>query len=132
MFSVRLTDLRRTTSFRLALLFLGLIGTGSLVVFGVVYQETGGFLARSLDADLARETAVRAPKSAAELKRLLDERAPLDPEGRRPYALFDSAGSWIAGSHSTLPEPLPTFGQPFDFILPVGGEPAPYRGRLHQ
>jgi signal transduction histidine kinase len=132
MSSVRLTDLRHTTSFRLALLFLALIGSGSLLVFGVLYQETAGFLARNLDHDLARETAVRAPKSSAELKRLLDERAPLDPEGRRPYALFDSSGSWIAGSHAALPEPLPPVGQPFDFVLPLGGEPTPYRGRLHR
>ena len=37
----------------------------------------------------------------------MDERAPLDPDGRRPYALFDSTGGWIAGSQAALPEPLP-------------------------
>jgi signal transduction histidine kinase len=132
MFSVRLSDLRRTTSFRLALLFLGLIGTGSLIVFGFLYFETSGFLARDVDAWLAREISTRVGKSAAELARLIDDRAPLDPEGRRPFALFDSGGDWIAGSRIALPRPLPALDRPFDFTLPSDDSVVPYHGMLHR
>ena len=107
-----------------------MIGTGSLLVFGVLYLETGGFLVRSVDSDLAREASVRTWRSAAELAELLDQRAPLDPLGRRPYALFDSTGTRIAGSPAALPRPLPPLERPFDFTLPGDGEPRSYRGRL--
>lgn len=132
MFSVQLGDLRRTTSFRLALLFLGLIGTGSLVVFGFLYFETAGFLARDVDDWLAREVATRAGKNVGELEQLFNERAPLDPGGRRPFTLFDSAGNWLAGSNATLPHLLPPLDRPFDFVMPHAGVPAPYRGLLHR
>jgi signal transduction histidine kinase len=130
MYFARLSDLGRTTSFRLALFFLGLIGTGSLLVFGFLYLETGGFLARSVDSDLVREASVRTWRSAAELTELLDQRAPLDPLNRRPYALFSSTGTRIAGSPATLPRPLPPLERPFDFTLPGDGEARHYRGRL--
>src|SRR3954469_18623163 len=132
MFSVQLNDLWGTTSFRLALLFLGLIGTGSVVVFGFLYVETAGFLVRDVDNGLAREVSVRAWRSATELERLLNERAPLDPEGRRPFALFDSSGHWIAGSRATLPQPLPPLDTPFNFTLPREGATVPYLGMLHR
>src|SRR3954452_15835671 len=132
MFSVRLNDLWGTTSFRLALLFLGLIGTGSVIVFGFLYVETAGFLARDLDHGLAREVSVRAWRSGTELERLLNERAPLDPESRRPFALFESSGRWIAGSRATLPQPQPPLDTPFDFTLPRNSDTVPYRGMLHR
>src|SRR5436305_15301783 len=97
MSSVRLSDIPRTTSFRLALLFLGLVGTGAVVLFGFMYVETAGCLARDVDSGLAREVSVRAPKSAAELERLFNEPAPLDPERRRPFALHDPPRRWITG-----------------------------------
>src|SRR5215207_5831287 len=95
---VWLNDLRRTTSVRLALSFLALFASASLIVFGLVYWETAGFLARDVDAGLTRETRLRAGKSRDELARLFDERAPLDPEGMRPFALFDRDGRWLAGN----------------------------------
>ena len=69
MFSVHLSDLRRTTSFRLALLFLGLIGTGSAVIFGLQYFETAGFLMADVDRGLARELSARSHENATELAR---------------------------------------------------------------
>jgi len=129
---VWLNDLRRTTSVRLALSFLALFGTASLIVFGLVYWETAGYLARDVDTGLVREVAVRAGKSAGELERLFRERAPLDPEGLRPFALFDRDGRWIAGTPATLPLPLPPFDQPFDFTLPRGAKAVPFRGTLRR
>ena len=50
-----LTDLPRTTSFRLALLFLLLFGAASLLLFGFLYHETNGYLMRMADDWLHRE-----------------------------------------------------------------------------
>jgi signal transduction histidine kinase len=50
----------------------------------------------------------------------------------RPFALLDSTGTWIAGSQTALPQPLPPLDQTFDFTLPRDGKPTPYRGLLHR
>ena len=52
-----LTDLPRTTSFRLALLFLLLFGTASLGLFAFLFAQTNGFLVRMTDDWLNREQA---------------------------------------------------------------------------
>ena len=54
---MRLTDLPRTTSFRLALLFLLLFGTASLLLFAFLYRETNGYLMNMTDNWLNREQA---------------------------------------------------------------------------
>ena len=132
MSSVRLSDIPRTTGFRLALLFLGLGGAGAAILFGFLYVQTAGFLARDVDNGLAREIRVRAAMNATELARLMNDRAPLDPDNMRPFALFDRAANWMAGSRVTLPEPLPSPDQPFDFTLAHQGKAMPYRGVLHR
>ena len=58
MSSVGLSDIPRTTSFRLALLFLGLFGTASLGVFGFLYWQTAGYLASGVDDWLDKFVAV--------------------------------------------------------------------------
>src|ERR1700688_3592068 len=98
MFSVRLSDLPRTTSFRLALLFLALFGAASLTLFGFLYWQTAGYLTGGLDEWLTRETAGPCVGSPSELTSRLNERAARDPEGPRPFAVFDAAGNWIAGN----------------------------------
>lgn len=52
---MRLTDLPRTTSFRLALMFLLLFGGASLLLFGFLYRETNGYLMSMADDWLHRE-----------------------------------------------------------------------------
>jgi hypothetical protein len=54
---VRLTDLPRTTSFRLALLFLLLFGAASLLLFLILYREANGYLMSMADDWLHREQA---------------------------------------------------------------------------
>ena len=54
---MRLLDLHRTTSFRLALLFLLLFGATSLTLFGFLYVQTSGHLRRQVNDWLRREQA---------------------------------------------------------------------------
>ena len=89
MFSVRLSDLRRTTSFRLALLFLALFGAASLTLFGFLYWQTAGYLKSGTDEWLAREIRSLVEASPAQLIEHLQEHAAHDPGANRPFALFD-------------------------------------------
>src|SRR5260221_1471051 len=132
MFSVGLSDIPRTTGFRLALLFLGLFGAASLILFGFMYWQTAGYLASELDKHFQSEMASRLAAHSSERMRQLEARATLDPDGRRPIALFDANGNWVAGAPATLPSALPPMDQPFDFTLPRDGQAAPFRGMLHR
>src|SRR5258708_5894826 len=132
MSSVGLSDLPRTTSFRLALLFLGLFGTASLILFGFLYWQTAGYLASAADDWVAREMAARVAADEAELNRRIAAHVADDPAGRRPFALFDPDGHWIAGNPAALPAPLPGMDRVFDLTLPRGGEAAPFRGIAHR
>jgi signal transduction histidine kinase len=132
MSSVGLSDIPRTTSFRLALLFLGLFGAASLSLFGFMYWQTVGYLAGDLDKHLHSEMASRLASHSSERLRQLEARSTLDPAGRRPIALFDAEGHWVAGAAATLPTPVPQPDQPFDFTLPRDGQAAPFRGILHR
>jgi signal transduction histidine kinase len=132
MSSVGLSDIPRTTSFRLALLFLGLFGAASLILFGFMYWQTARYLSNGVDDWLGSEMASRSAEHSSERMRQLNTRTMLDPESRRPIALFDAAGHWVAGGAATLPAPLPVMDRPFDFMLRRGNETAPFRGILHR
>lgn len=132
MSSVGLSDIPRTTSFRLALLFLGLFGAASLSLFGFMYWQTSRYLSDGFNDWLRNELASRSTAHSSERMRALNARAMLDPEGRRPIALFDAEGRWVAGSPATLPTPLPPMDQPFHFALQRGDEEAAFRGMMHR
>ena len=125
-------DLLRTTSFRLALLFLALFGAASLILFGFLYWQTAGYLTSGVDDWLVREMGGRVATGPAERLRVIRERPAHDPGGRRPFALFDRAGHWIAGSPSTLPDPLPPMDRPFEIMLDRDDEAVPFRILVHR
>jgi signal transduction histidine kinase len=132
MSSVRLSDLRRTTSFRLALLFLALFGAGSLTLFGFLYWQTAGYLKSGTDEWLAREITSLVAASPSELIERLNEHVARDPEGNRPFALFDPAGSEVAGNVANLPTPSLPYDRPYEFRLNRRGETVSFRGLAHR
>src|SRR3954447_17379142 len=72
MFSVRLSDVWYTTSFRLALLFAGLFSAASLLLFGFIYWRTIDYVSGEVDSWLSRETAGSIVMPAADLERRLN------------------------------------------------------------
>src|SRR3954452_6395139 len=132
MFSVRLSDVWYTTSFRLALLFAGLFSAASLLLFGFIYWRTIDYVSGEVDSWLSRETAGSIVMPAADLERRLNARVAAQPDGRRPITLFGSNGKWLAGNRETLPSPLSPDDQPFRLTLQRGGEAAPFRAMVHR
>ncbi|HEX9461387.1 MAG TPA: ATP-binding protein [Alphaproteobacteria bacterium] len=129
---MRLTDLLRTTSFRLAVLFLTLFSAASLLLFGFLYWQTERYLTGEVDDWLVRESTGRAAEKPHELAEGLTEHTALDPAGRRPFALFDSTGQRLAGGPVTLPSPLPPMDEPFAFTQTRDGRPVLLRGMARQ
>ena len=69
---MRLAELPRTTSFRLAMLFLLLFGTAALLLCGFLYWQTKDFLSEREDETLVTERqAAFDGLDAADLRELL-------------------------------------------------------------
>ncbi|MGH8324631.1 MAG: histidine kinase, partial [Steroidobacteraceae bacterium] len=125
---MRLTDLPRTTSFRLSLLFLALFGVASLVFFGFVYWQAASYLNSSVDHWIQRDSVVYLT-SPGEIVQRLQTHAERDPDGWRPFGLFAaSSGRYIAGNLRALPESPVRVGRYFEYKLKRNGQDAPFRG----
>jgi signal transduction histidine kinase len=132
---VRLTDLPRTTSFRLALMFLLLFGGASLLLFGFLYRETNGYLMGMADDWLHREQEGFAQLDQQAYSERLRAHAVSDSGSERPFVLFDASGQWVAGNplnvYSTFVVSAP-LDRSFDFTLTKDGHALHYRGMMHR
>ena len=124
---MRLIDLRRTTSFRLATLFLVLFGVVSLLLFAYLYVEITGFEMERVDDWLLREHAALTREGPAELVARFNHQSQFDPRHQRPFALFDARGKHIAGGLPGDRPALPYFNQPFSMRLALPERNVPGR-----
>jgi len=128
---VRLSDLRRTTSFRLAVVFLLLFGTAAALLCVFLYMQTRNYLDQRADQVLLTELGPFEGMDAAELHQALTVHVTMDPSLQRPITLFGPDGAYLAGSRLTAPQfrilEKPT-DRPFTFVLPRDGQTVPFRG----
>lgn len=115
MFSVPLSEIPRTISFRTALMFLALFGCSFLALFGYIYWQTTGYLIAEVDTALHRE-ADRQHLLQPELRHqeMLKHTAQ-DAEGRLPNGLFDVNKQPIAGALRAVPA-FRKFDRPTEFM----------------
>jgi signal transduction histidine kinase len=113
---VRLTELHRTTSFRLATLFLALFGFVAVLLFGYLYIEITGFESERVDDLLVREYAEMHRQDPGTLLSRFEQQSLNDPGGQRPYGLFGAQGRHLAGGLSRRPD-IPYFDKPFTVRL---------------
>lgn len=94
----------RTTTFRLTTLF-GLVFAGAiLLLLGLVYLQTAGYLTRRVDHALAREVDVFARAGPESVLRRFKQEAARDP--LNSFGLFTSAGVQVAGDTRLKPTDL--------------------------
>ncbi len=129
---MRLIDLPRTSSFRLALLFLALFGAASGVLFGSLYLRTQQFLLLHVDNWLTREAPERFRWPRAELVRRFDAHVAANPELDHAFVLYGRRGRRLAGDPLPMPGRIPVFDRPFDFRAPVGPRRVLFRGIAHR
>src|SRR5882762_6833362 len=115
MFLQRLSDVCRTTSFRLAMLFLVLFGLASLVLFGFRYGEVKNFMQNKVDEWVLREEQEFARRPVDDILRRLKDRAIGEADAERSMALFDKTGARVAGTAISLPASIPDTAGPFNF-----------------
>jgi signal transduction histidine kinase len=131
---VRLIDLPRTSSFRLALCFLLLFGAASFTLLGFLYVQTKHYVISRVDDWVTREQAIFGVMDRPNLLERLEAHRIADPTWERPMALFDPAGGRLAGTPLNVP-PATLAAMPRDgivpFSLPEGGRDLSFRGVVH-
>ena len=114
MYSVRLSDIPRTISFRTGLMFLGLFLFSFLALFGYIYWQTTVYLRAEADAALHRQADNRSRLSSVERLQEILVHNRQDTEQRTPHSLFDAEGNHLAGAVKRLPE-AKAFDRPADY-----------------
>ncbi|MHB8621987.1 MAG: sensor histidine kinase [Sulfuricaulis sp.] len=94
-----------TTGFRYALLYIGLFGASVLVLYGVVYWNTAGYMERQLkdviDAEVQSLNGDFQEGGIDDLHRSIDDRIASDSNRQNLYLLLASNRARIAGNLAT-------------------------------
>jgi signal transduction histidine kinase len=103
MFSVHLSEIPRTISFRTALMSLALFGFSFLGLFGYIYWQTAGYLTAETDVALHRQIDNRSAQPEDVRLQELRKHTHQDVERRLPHSLYDARGNLLAGPITALP-----------------------------
>ena len=115
----------RTTTFRIAALYVAVFGASVLLLLGYIHWATAGYMARQVDATIEAEVEGLAEqyrqRGLTGLARLIDERATRDRSGESLYLLADSDYRRVAGNLDGWPRAA---GETGWVEFEVGGRPA--------
>jgi signal transduction histidine kinase len=103
LFSVRLREFARTTTFRWALAVAGAFVLGTLLLFGFVYWQTSAYMTRNFDDLIVGELQLIANDPHERQLEHIENRLRDDPRRVRIAGLFASDGRRIAGNLESLP-----------------------------
>lgn len=132
MSSVRLSEIPRTSGFRIGVLFLALFGCSFLALFGYLYWQTAVYLKAEADANLYRQVDNRSQQAPDLRLAEIRKHAQQDADGRLPHALFDANGHYLAGAIHRLP-PINGYDKPQEFRwLKANGHHRPIRFIVHR
>jgi signal transduction histidine kinase len=129
---MRLVELYRTTSFRLALIFLSLFSLTSLVLFLFIDYEVKDFMSDKVDEWVVREGRGRSTLDIDTLIHQLGSRQHEDANLERPITLYGPDYQVVAGTTLPFPSGHEDATQPFDFGAGSGIRKAPFRGLTWQ
>jgi len=125
---VRLTDLYRAASFRMATLFLGLFGLISAILFGFLYLQISDYALGRVDDWLQRESTSLMRAGAADIQVHIDNHTRTDPEYKRPFSTYDEQGHRLAGNYVGGRPAIPYYDRPFSFQMPGASHAVAMRG----
>jgi len=120
---MRLSELWRTTTFRLTALYGLVFALGTVALLGMVYLQSAIYLTQRVDGILDTEAEALARSPPQELSHRIGEALALNGDQTNVFALFSSDGVWIAGNLRVLPAELRVDGRPLE-IPPSPAFPA--------
>lgn len=120
---MRLTDVPRTTAFRLTLAFSGLLIGSVILLFGFIYWRTAVLLTHRLDDTLAGEVRelVHTPPDAQSMA--LDNQVDSDPHHNWQAGLFTADHRPLAGNLAGWPDAVPVDGKVHELTAPLPARP---------
>jgi signal transduction histidine kinase len=104
------SGLYRTTTFRLTVLFGAVFAAGLVLLLGLVYIQTAGYLTRRADRTLTAEAGFLEKSGPQNIVTILGREAARDPLDS--FGLFSATGDRVAGDTRLTPAELPPGGGP--------------------
>jgi signal transduction histidine kinase len=117
LFSVRLPEFTRTTTFRWTLIISSAFALAIFASFAFVYVQAIYDILSRIDAAVTNEAATISHETPEQRLESIAERMRQDPRRVKPIGLFSADGKRIAGNIESLPANLPIDAAPQD--LPI-------------
>jgi signal transduction histidine kinase len=123
---MQFSELWRTTTFRLTILYGGLFALGTIALLWMIYVQSVVYMTSRVDRILntQAEALVRSPRPG--LRQRLIEDLTLNDDRINMFALFSADGRRLAGNLDALPPPLQPNSRPIE-IPPTGEFPTSAR-----
>jgi signal transduction histidine kinase len=110
---MRLSEVWRTTTFRLSLLYGLMFAIGTVALLAMVYVQSAVYLTHRVDRILAAEASAELRMPPSELRQTIESELIIN--GRTSlFALFSSDGRRITGNLRALPKGLVLSGRPIE------------------
>ena len=120
---MRLSELRRVSTFRLTLLYGVIVAIGMIALLGVIYLQSAVYLTRRVDTILSTEADALVRPAPSDTARRIGEALTLDGDQSNIFALFANDGHWLAGNIRAKPKALEPGGAPVE-AAPTADFPA--------
>jgi len=111
---MRIEDLRRTTTFRLTILYGVLFALGTLALLWMIYLRSAVYLTSRVDGILGTEADALARSPRAGLRERVVEELAINGDRTNVFALFSRTGESLAGNLRTLPPAIVPGGKPIE------------------
>lgn len=112
---MRFSELWRTTTFRLTVLYGGLFAAGTIALLWLVYMRSAVYLTSRVDNILNTEADALVHSPRPGLRQRVIEELTLNGERTNVFGLFSAHGEHIVGNLQSLPEGLRADGKPAEF-----------------
>ena len=115
---MRLREVRRTTTFRLSILYGLVFALATVALLGMVYLQSAVYLTHRVDLILDTEAERLEPLPPSELVRTINDTVALNDGRTNVFGLFTEANVWAAGNIRVLPKALAVGGRPVEMVVP--------------
>ncbi|MDB6159331.1 MAG: histidine kinase [Gammaproteobacteria bacterium] len=111
---MRFSELWRTTTFRLTILYGALFAVGTLALLWLVYMQTEGCLSSRVDDMLKTEADALVNSVRPGLRQRVIEELTVNGNHMNAFGLFSANGQRVAGNLDAIPSTLRTDGRPVE------------------
>lgn len=109
---MRIRELWKISRFRLTFLYGAIFAVGIMLLVGLIYWQTAGYMGRQMDQVIRVEAGALVSVAPETLPGRIRDEIQRDARHINLYGLFSSEGVWITGNVRSLPPDLKVDGAP--------------------